>query len=108
MTLTREIAKQYVGKGWGSLIDEIFDMLPRSATVVDIKEKFGGLRIEVSCIALEYIDRIEEIEEKSKTMCDVCGAPGFLIEVPWLKTRCAKHIWTKPCEHTRNMKSTWR
>ena len=43
---TRDEAKQAVGKGWASLLDELFDVLDAMQAppkIIQVKEKWGGL-----------------------------------------------------------------
>ena len=59
--------------------------------VVQIKEKFGGLRFYVSHGNEEIHTLIQEAEELSFKTCEVCGEPGQLRGGGWLKTLCGKH-----------------
>lgn len=91
MNVNREEAKKYVGAGWSDIIDKIYDVLPEDAIIIDIKEKFGGLRFYAGNIDLTVEDFICEMEEKSLQTCEVCGEPGELRETGWIKTLCDKH-----------------
>jgi hypothetical protein len=57
---------------------------------VQIKEKFGGLRIYTDGYSDDYIRGIIDMAESmSYKTCDVTGRPGFLcIKGTWLKTLC--------------------
>jgi hypothetical protein len=74
----------HCGSGWFSLIDElnwklliyIKDNNLEDFQITCIKEKFGGLYIEVNGTDT-FIDKlIMEIEEKSLSICEYCGNPG--------------------------------
>ena len=91
--MTRQEAKSHVGKGWHTLIDKAYDLTPLSVFISDVKEKFGGLRIEIVQSDLKTLDAIEHIEEESLTICELCGAPGqqYTNHSGWITTRCEKH-----------------
>lgn len=98
-----------VGEGWHSLVAETFkkivDIYRKKNvplewfSVMQIKEKFGGLRIYTGALpasVYDDVDRIiDEAEKKSVTICEVCGEPGKLITTGWWNTRCPKHTGGK-------------
>jgi hypothetical protein len=92
-SMTRKEAKQHIGKGWYGLIDKAFDMLPSSVLISDVKAKFGGLRIEITHADMNTLDAIEQLEEESLTICEICGEPGEPTRnnSGWIKTVCNKH-----------------
>jgi hypothetical protein len=60
--------------------------------VLQVKEKFGGLRFYVNCRRDEAIrQRILAAQEESFHTCEVCGKPGTLREDSWIKTLCDVH-----------------
>lgn len=91
---TREYAKQCVGNGWHGLIDEAYDLLePYEIEVVQVKEKFGQLRIYTGIMSAEVSDvldpKIWEIESRSMSVCECCGQPSTLqSRGGWLKSIC--------------------
>jgi hypothetical protein len=91
---TREYAKQCVGHGWYGLIDEAYDLLePYEIEVVQVKEKFGQLRIYTGIMTAEVADVLDEkiwaIEERSMSVCECCGQPSTLqSRGGWLKSIC--------------------
>ena len=92
LNISREDAKRCVGEGWSSLIDAIFDRLPEDAYISQIKEKFGGLRFYVDGVSSEVLDFVDEMENKSYEICEVCGLPGKPREGGWIKTLCDEHF----------------
>jgi hypothetical protein len=57
--------------------------------VLQVKEKFGGLRFYVNCRRNEAISqRILTAQEESLHTCEVCGQPGELRENGLIKTLC--------------------
>lgn len=91
INITREEAKEYIGAGWSDLIDEIYNKLPDNAFILQIKEKFGGLRFYVDNISGEVQDFIWEVEDRSLGICEVCGKEGKPRDGGWIKTLCDEH-----------------
>ena len=71
------------------LSDDYLDFAP-----VQIKEKFGTLRVYTDCTTLELNRIIEAAEMESETTCEVCGREGVVVstEQGWLKCLCKMHI----------------
>ena len=93
------------GEGWFPLIEElcckIEKVLDKSGIkdieefeVVQVKEKWGGLRFYYGGFSNKEIDDlVDEYEEKSVKTCEVCGEKGTIIESHhWYMARCEKHI----------------
>jgi hypothetical protein len=60
--------------------------------VLQVKEKFGGLRFYVNCRRNDAIrQRILAAIEESFHTCEVCGQPGKLRENGLIKTLCDEH-----------------
>lgn len=60
--------------------------------VMQVKEKYGGLRFYISSGTDEMYKLIEQAEIKSYKTCEICGLPGKLREKGmWLKTLCWWH-----------------
>jgi len=65
--------------------------------VVQIKEKFGTLRIYTSGVMDVFTPIIERAEERSSQECEFCGAVGKLRDGPWTKCRCdaCETLWER-------------
>ena len=89
----REEALESVGPGWASLINELYDALPQGVMVVQVKEKFGGLRFYTEPFDLIFSATVYEAEVRSLEICEECGEPGSpkTNSTYWIKTLCAKH-----------------
>lgn len=91
---TREAVLNHVGKGWhpivNSLIDDLFT-LGWNGVLIQIKEKFGGLRFYVGAGNEAIWNRIQQAENKSFKICEECGKPGELRYGGWMRTLCDKH-----------------
>lgn len=59
-----------------------------SLRVLQIKEKFGGLRIYVSQETPESLALIKDAEQRASKTCEYCGKPGELVNNGWAKTLC--------------------
>ena len=81
--------------GWYDLIDELCSKivkLGKSLTASQVKEKWGGLRFYTSSGSEEVWNLIHEYEEKSYTICEICGKKGKLRkDLNWIKTLCNIH-----------------
>ena len=83
-----------IGQGWMPLVTELLDKLKSigwDGNILQIKEKFGGLRFYIDTGSDRAFDLIDEYENKSFSICEICGDPGKLIGHGWLMTRCEKH-----------------
>lgn len=97
----RELAKLSVGPGWASLIDEAFDKLEelgKPTIIVQVKEKYAGLRIYISGYELDsehpvsQFERfLQDIERRSLQTCEQCGEPGEIRGTNTLYTACDLH-----------------
>jgi hypothetical protein len=75
--------------------------------VLEIKEKYGSMRIHMSVLSEPIYSDVYRLcsfyENKSVTVCEVCGSAGSIRNKPpgdkktnfyWIKTLCDK-CWTK-------------
>jgi hypothetical protein len=78
--------------GWFELIRELSEKLEPLGVVAEcVKEKYGGLRFYVDSGSFEVWDLIEEAENQSTSICELCGAPGGLTQAGWYsQTLCSK------------------
>lgn len=91
---SREHGLTSVGKGWSGLVNRAFDELSKydpHVVVIQVKEKYGGLRIYSSPYHEEFDRFITELEKESFTICEECGAPGQLRSGGWYVTLCDEH-----------------
>lgn len=96
---TREDAKKSVGDGWAFLIDKVFDALGRikgTVKIIQVKEKFGGLRVYTDVYNKELEEIIITVGHESYTICEDCGRTGSLREGSWYRTLCDEHANGKP------------
>lgn len=77
--------------GWHKLLDECLAIIP-AEDVVQVKEKFGGLRFYFNCHQDKW-ERIDEIESQSFYICQECGEEGKKSAWGgwWTMTLCPKH-----------------
>lgn len=87
------------GDGWYKLIRDlcvsIREMLKKNPidgfTVVQVKEKFGGLRFYIGYGSDKIFKRIHKAEEESYHICESCGESGKLrTDLGWWRTLCDK------------------
>ena len=80
-----------VGPGWHEMIRKLYKAKPSWTgwiVVIQVKEKFGGLRFYVDGAPDWYYDLIDYYEAKSLTICESCGKPGKPRDDAWIKTMC--------------------
>ncbi len=94
---TRQLALNSVGTGWAGLVNEVFDMLEKTKgiKIIQVKEKWGGLRIYTDFMHPEFDKFIMDVEVRSFTVCEQCGKSGALREGGWLLTQCDEHAGGK-------------
>ena len=85
------------GDGWYDLIDQVCNRLLefKGVEFMQVKEKFGELRIYTDGLPAEYSDKVWDIigdaTEESRTVCEVCGEPGKIRSLAWIRTLCDHH-----------------
>lgn len=99
-----------IGNGWIPLVDNLLIAMQEEMAktgvkfnILQIKEKFGGIRINYGADAPDpdsarlSFDRIRDMiydaENVSYAICEECGQPGELTRKPsgWWKTLCKAH-----------------
>lgn len=107
--LFREVARGGIscGDGWFEILRRFAEALEQSTPldqalpqVVQIKQKFGDMRIYVVNPSVdgrpqdpEIVETvhtmIQELEEMSHTICETCGRPGELrTDIGWWRVSC--------------------
>jgi hypothetical protein len=91
--ISREYALSCVGDGWAQLVNKAYDYLINYPTVkiVQVKEKFGGLRIYTDWYVPELDQYICSLETESLYTCELCGNTGCLRGGGWYRTLCDVH-----------------
>ncbi len=83
-----------VGKGWIPILDDMVKELVSLGWDKDlqqVKEKFGILRVYVGQTTDEMESVIAVAEERSRAVCEQCGAPGEL-------NTSTRHWWFTACD----------
>jgi hypothetical protein len=91
------------GNGWYTIIDNMFEEIYQiyksnkkevsKLHVLQIKEKFGQLRVYMAGFNDDIEEIINRYEDISKITCEACGEIGDIcIKDHWLKTLCPKHL----------------
>lgn len=81
-----------VDDGWYKLIDTACSLVQHSTVVAkQVKEKFGTLRFYTSGGGSFENGVIWAAEALSGTLCEKCGAPGYLVRDAWVRTLCSEH-----------------
>lgn len=81
-----------VSLGWNLIIKNLIQDLIRlgwNKEVIQVKEKFGGLRFYINEGTDEIHQRIGEAELESMKTCEITGRPGKLrTDIGWYRTLC--------------------
>ena len=87
-----------IGDGWYQLylhlctdltaIIDLKDLDPSEFFFVQVKEKFGLLRVYMSSETDDMRIAIQKAEEESERTCETCGMEGTLRHDGWMKVRC--------------------
>jgi hypothetical protein len=90
-------AENNVGPGWAPIAQRAMDQLEAMGVgILQVKEKWGGLRIYTNNTDVERHDEVDLIIETAASECEVtceeCGNPGtFREDLSWMKTLCDEH-----------------
>jgi hypothetical protein len=78
------------GPGWLPAIIPVLEICEaQGVRVVQIKEKFGGLRIYANDAGNQAVrDAIREAETACWKICEECGEPGTRRAGGWVRTLC--------------------
>ena len=87
------------GAGWNWLVEQVFEYIEAQdveTTVVQVKEKFGGLRIYTAGVQADgdraadrVFNAIQFAGHLSRGICEMCGQTGATFhDEGWLQTRC--------------------
>lgn len=92
-----------IGKGWYDLVKPLVEECnEKGYAILQIKEKYGGLRFYVAACPQEFWDKVDEAEKESYTICEECGEPGELRGGGWMRTLCDKHAREQGYEEDSN------
>lgn len=93
-----DMARRSVGPGWRRLLEVFWAMMERNRDVADwrdvavvqVKEKFGTLRLYITGGTDRSYSVVDGIELASEAICEACGAPGRLRSETrsWILTLC--------------------
>lgn len=93
-----------VGDGWYTIVWNMCHQLQEELEktpnghfqFIQVKEKFGLLRVYAMCNIAGYDKILSEAEDKSAECCELCGQTGRLVRsiTKWFFTRCPEH--TRP------------
>jgi hypothetical protein len=104
----RKIISGYptVGEGWQELVETAVGRIAAALagapsariTIVQIKEKFGAIRLYYhdqglsAATAARVEEAVDLAEARSACTCEVCGRPGRMFNKQgWIATRCDRH-----------------
>jgi hypothetical protein len=84
--------------GWWGILNEVTDLIEEwrmdgPVEILQVKEKFGGLRVYVNGVTSEQFDKLYEVADQSLKVCQICGKPGDRKDLRgyWILTLCPEH-----------------
>ena len=86
------------GDGWFELVWNLCEAIEEKLKenpvpnfeVIQVKEKFGGLRFYTSVANDDIYELIDDAEDTSYQICEVCGSNGQQYYDGWVSTLCEK------------------
>lgn len=90
-----------IAEGWQDIIERLLTDLDKPEmewdhTIMQVKEKFGGLRFYIGAGSSQVYDRIHQAELESVRTCMTCGKPGRLSRTSWIECACDEHMPEEP------------
>jgi hypothetical protein len=73
------------------LEEQLAKAIAELPVIVEVKEKFGGLRFYVEGGTEKHHSYIDFAEQMSYKICETCGDRGQSRQDRWVKVRCDKH-----------------
>jgi hypothetical protein len=96
-----------VGPGWSGLVRRAFDAAGE-AKIIQVKEKFGMLRIYAQGSTKEFNELLSNLELDSMGICEICGEPGAICSPrSWTFTLCKDHEELAKTEYTKFLDELW-
>ena len=99
--LYSNISSLECNEGWNQLIYDLSDEITNYCILeniemphfLQIKEKFAGLRCYLSSYTEDLYNIIKKYEEKSYTVCEICGNTGYCNEVGYYIQTLCEHCY---------------
>jgi hypothetical protein len=100
--LLRAVGYPETSVGWADILAELFEVMEREIAALppeerervhplQIKEKFGGLRVYMAGTTEGIQKAIKAAEYKAERTCETCGKPGMARPGGWVVTLCDEH-----------------
>jgi hypothetical protein len=80
--------------GWLPLLAELCERIETEhpgVSFAQVKDKFAELRVYLNECSRSAERLVAEYARRSRTTCEVCGAPGKQSGRGWLVVRCEEH-----------------
>lgn len=92
---TKDLWELEVGDGWFGIIHHLAKKIVEKDTncrVLQVKEKFGGLRFYIGAASAEVHEFVRDAEAQSYKVCERCGSQEGVTQTDggWMKTTCTK------------------
>lgn len=81
--------EQCVGLGWQPIVKKAIEEIEaKGGTILQVKEKFGGLRLYCAGDDGSIFDIADKAERDCENLCEDCGIPGKKRSDAWIRTLC--------------------
>jgi hypothetical protein len=84
-----------VGNGWLGIVQKLFEVLIKlgwDKSIINVKEKFGGMSIFLDNLPENGFHFVVEAEKETYKVCEVCGELGEQNRINgWVYTLCEEH-----------------
>jgi len=84
-----------IGNGWLGIIQRLFEVLIKlgwDKSIINVKEKFGGMSIFLDNLPENGFNFIVAAERETFQVCEVCGEDGGQHNINgWIHTLCDEH-----------------
>lgn len=99
MNYDKHYYEPQVADGWLPIVEEMLENLKDyPITILQIKEKFGQLRVYFKYAdsishdqATQISQIVEAASEKAGKTCEICGKPGKLKNDTYMRVGCDEH-----------------
>ena len=86
------IERSECGEGWYPIIQPLIDLAEsKNLKILQIKEKFGGLRFYYEGVDEEMSEAISKAAAIADVTCELCGKPATERFGGWIRVLCDEH-----------------
>ncbi len=85
--------KEHCGEGWLTLVNIVFDNVPKGIEITEVFQKYAGLEIRFDGEDEHFQELVDNVRFVSEKMCEVCGeSASYSIIDGWETILCDLHF----------------